>query len=52
MCNSRTQSISFLAVSQTSGADGGIAGQQMKEAIFLQGIRQAVAEERANQLRW
>ena len=24
----------------------------MKEAIFLQGIRQAVAEERANQLRW
>lgn len=45
-------SVPFIAVSQTSGADGGIAGQQMKEAIFLQEVRQAVAEERANQLRW
>ena len=39
-----------LAASLTAGA--GVATQQMKEAIFLQEVRQTAAEERANRLRW
>ena len=42
----------FAAASQTSGVGGGVASRQMKEAIFLQEVRQAAAEERANRLRW
>ena len=38
------------AVSSQTGH--GLSSRQMKEATFLQEVRQAAAEERANQLRW
>ena len=39
-------------MSESSGIGGGAATQQLKEAMFLQEVRQAAAEERANKLRW
>ena len=43
-------STSYPVAASEIGLDGG--SRQVKEAVFLQQVRQAAAEERANQLRW
>ena len=43
-------STSYPVAASETGLDAG--SRQVKEAIFLQQVRQAAAEERANQLRW
>ena len=43
-------STSYPVAASETGLDAG--SRQVKEAIFLQQVRQTAAEERANQLRW
>ena len=43
-------STSYPVAASETGLDAG--SRQVKEAIFLQQVRQAAVEERANQLRW